>query len=87
MKKLILIILAGNFAILTTVFSLSPKHGMAIPELKWDATEYVCNLPGHSGQYTRGECFQEVGGRWISCTDWDCTSTCGATPIYGYEIN
>jgi hypothetical protein len=85
MKKLILIILAGNFAILTTVFSLSPKHGMAIPELRWDATEWDCQIDG--GHYTRGECYQKVGGEWISCTDWDCTSTCGATPIYGYEIN
>lgn len=43
---------------------------------RWEVTEYLCDQYHSSNpqqEYTRGECWRDQNGRWISCSNWDCT--------------
>lgn len=74
LKSLIFI----NAIVLVALFTISiysVPTAYAASEDRWDATEYLCDQQSsNSAQvYTRGLCFRDKNGPWISCSNWDCT--------------
>lgn len=73
MKKIVLII-AINAIALGLWLILIPAPAFSAPEFRYDATEWVCDIPAPPGlTYTRGECYPCTNGQWTSCEDWACT--------------
>lgn len=68
MKKLSLIILTFNFAVLTALFSFSPKDTVAVPEKRWDANWIDCE--GIEPPHVLNHC--KDGSIWVTCVNSNC---------------
>lgn len=75
LKSLIFI----NAIVLVALFTISiysvPTAYAALVD-RWEVTEYLCDQYHSSNpqqEYTRGECWRDPNGPWISCSNWDCT--------------